>query len=741
MIIKDPLQAEQTAYELLGVDQTIAAADVHGAFARALAGRPREAKALNAARSVLQSPAERALLDALLYQPAAAEHLTPSPADAEALAPARRQETAAAWTGALRARFPNPVALHSLAVLWYWWAMHASAQPAGAPPIEALWSKALAYWAALLQREAFWRETLGLDADQAKQAKAAMESRLRETLYRLAEQARAANDGEAEGVYQRLRTVFDSELETARHMAAAPLPLLGARAKGFGCGRILLEEVGRLDQVRAALAQGLAAAPGDRHLERVRMGLSACSEAAQLVDARQWQPALDALARLGEADRRSAEARALQARALIGRGQQQASLGDVEEARKSWAEALKATDDPDLRRQAEEAVVEVTMQQAQALASTQPQQAIAALEAGLQLAPGAGQVRSLLGQLLSDQARSSMAKAVEEAERARQRPGGPNEDDQKRWRRTWEPALRKAIAAHERAQGLGYGPAGQRLNEARQRLRQLQAAFGAPAAGAAGRPMKGKDDDVSAKSWQEWAAEGAMARLEKEYDRAVTCLRNALAVAPRDSQAPLKGILANTLANRAVHTINALGDLIESFKNRRAPDWAMDHVRDQVESAKRDVDEAAQLDPKDDYVRKQKQQIDQLYALTHRGTRPAARTADGQGKNILDLLLVVGGALLAWFSPQFAAITLGSGLRLSALLLYIGALGCCLGMRRDLPRLRSGCLISGLAAGGICLSAYRLYMQDGWIAVAILAVVAGWAFLSGVEQYNKAKGN
>lgn len=740
MIIKDPLQPEQTAYELLGVDQTIAAADVHGAFARALAGRPREAKALNAARSVLQNPAERALLDALLYEPAAAQHLTPSPADAAALAPARRQETAAAWTQALRARFPDPVALHSLAVLWYWWAMQASTQPAGEPPAETLWSKALSYWAALLQREAFWRETLGLDADQAKQAKAAMESRLRETLYRLAEQARAAGDAGAEGAYQRLRTVFDSELETARHMVAAPVPLLGARAKGFGCGRILLEEAGRLDQVRTALAQGLAAAPGDKHLERVRMGLSACGEVAQLVEARQWQPALDALARLGEADRQSAEARALAARAHLGRGQQQASLGDVEEARKSWAEALKA-EDPDVRRQAEQAVVEATMQQAQALASAQPEKAIAALEAGLQLVPGAGQVRSLLGQLLSEQARSAMAKTLEEAEQARQRPGGPNDEDRRRWSRTWQPALRKAIAAHERARGLGYGPAGQRLNEAKQRLQQLQAAFGATAGGAAAPRKKGEVGDVTAMSWQEWAAEGAMARLEKDYDRAVTCLRKALAVAPRDSQGPLRGILANTLANRAVHTINALGDLIESFKNRSAPDWAIEHIREQVESAKRDVDEAAQLDPKDDYVRRQKEQIDQLYALTHRGTRPAARRADGEGKNAIDLLLVVGGALLAWFSPQFAAANVTSGLRLSALMLYVGALACCLGMRRDLPRLRSGCLISCLAAAGICLSAYRLYMQDGWIAVAILAAVAGWAFFSGVQDYNKAKGN
>ena len=54
-------------------------------------------------REDLQDPVERALVDAFLYDPAAATALAPNPlADPEALAPARRAETERAWRTQLR---------------------------------------------------------------------------------------------------------------------------------------------------------------------------------------------------------------------------------------------------------------------------------------------------------------------------------------------------------------------------------------------------------------------------------------------------------------------------------------------------------------------------------------------------------------------------------------------------------------------------------------------------------------
>ncbi|HYF96016.1 MAG TPA: hypothetical protein VD969_27705 [Symbiobacteriaceae bacterium] len=122
--MKDPLQTEQTPYEILGVERSADRAHIERAFATALGRRIPPNVAKNARDALLLHPAKRAWYDLLLYDDAALAQLTPPPlGDGGVLGRERRAATAQAWEQQLRRRFPDPGLVHSLAVFWYWWAL------------------------------------------------------------------------------------------------------------------------------------------------------------------------------------------------------------------------------------------------------------------------------------------------------------------------------------------------------------------------------------------------------------------------------------------------------------------------------------------------------------------------------------------------------------------------------------------------------------------------------------------
>ena len=107
-----------------------------------------------------------------------------------------REATAAAWEKQLRNRYPDHRVAHSLAALWYWWALHESspaahpglglATPRTPPDSVALWQVAAAYWAMLAASEDFWATRPRASRDLATQIAQRMEQTLREQFDRLA---------------------------------------------------------------------------------------------------------------------------------------------------------------------------------------------------------------------------------------------------------------------------------------------------------------------------------------------------------------------------------------------------------------------------------------------------------------------------------------------------------------------------------------------------------------------------
>ena len=219
--LRDPLQAQPTPFEILGVEPSAAADDVERALARRLAAArtSTERAAAVGARTALRDTVKRKLAMAFLYEPQALERLDPCPLrDTAALSKQRRHATATAWEEQLRQRFPDPAAAHSLAVLWYWTAVSGAGEG-----FAAAWERAIGYWAMVVAADDFWPGDVRVDPSTRGEVRLKIVERLRRDVLADADRRREAPSAVA------LQDVMDSEVRSAYQVASAGLRIDGRR--------------------------------------------------------------------------------------------------------------------------------------------------------------------------------------------------------------------------------------------------------------------------------------------------------------------------------------------------------------------------------------------------------------------------------------------------------------------------------------------------------------------------------
>jgi len=292
--MKDPLQTEQTPYEVLGIPSGTTSAEVDRAFMEALRRRvpPNIAKS---ARDALLDESRRAWTDARLYDDSALAQVSPSPVEnPDVLGRGHRLATATQWERQLKARFPDPHLVHCLAVLWYWWAhfeqerfsalVDAAVESGGlphgdlsrrkllqtlrkregvacepsrshqcnnadcpwredcfspAPPLKELWERAIAYWVALACTDEFWSGSLGLTPEAAQHVRDRVIDSLRTTLLNLVTRYESALDHKSLALERvkglgprRVEALHRIGLHTLRDVARAGVSRVAA-ADGF----------------------------------------------------------------------------------------------------------------------------------------------------------------------------------------------------------------------------------------------------------------------------------------------------------------------------------------------------------------------------------------------------------------------------------------------------------------------------------------------------------------------------
>jgi len=218
-VLRDPLQARPTPFEVLGVQPSAGPEDITRAFALKLAAARTAAEkaALAGARAALSTTVRRKLVMAFLYEAQALEQLDPCPLrDTATLSEPRRRATASAWEEQLVLRFPDPAAAHSLAVLWYWTAV--SGQGNG---FVAAWERAIGFWAMVVAADDFWPGEAPIVPAAQDEVRLRVVERLREDILANAEHRRELPSAVA------MQDLMDSELRSALRVARADRRIAG----------------------------------------------------------------------------------------------------------------------------------------------------------------------------------------------------------------------------------------------------------------------------------------------------------------------------------------------------------------------------------------------------------------------------------------------------------------------------------------------------------------------------------
>jgi tetratricopeptide (TPR) repeat protein len=543
--MKDPLQKEQTPYELLSLTREATDREIDAAFKLGLTRRGNVQK-LTAAKRTLQDPVERALLDIFHYYPEALSRLSPNPQGDDALELSRRAVTAQSWEQGLKASFPDTGAAHSLSVLWYWWALAeeerliqgggagANGNSGGAAPVfpvDQMWERAIAYWAMLITSADFWTGLAKLPADVASPVQAILVNRLNHKFHDLSQSYRSKGAMEAAARYQELELALATEIRTAKQVMKAGL---NTRRGKLACGPLLLRRFGLLDTVKRQIARGLEGNPASKNLLALREALSDYSSVSVLLENNKPQAALSALEALPTAERESAEAICLRARALFELGKQQASLNQLDEALCSWGEALET-----LRRTGGQAgteakitaeVVSACCTRAAAMQRRRRDDAMALLEKGLAVVADE-RIRLTLADLLTQRAINTINDAQEKEEK---NGGGSGEE--------LRAAVKRGLDDLERATAMGDQRAAEQVEVARKMYAELTSET---------RAVMRQANEAAAR---------------EDWDKAIFILRDALKGASPSAREKINTNLAVCVANRAIDKCDRAIEMFESAK-------------------------------------------------------------------------------------------------------------------------------------------------------------------------------
>ena len=521
--VKDPLDATPSSYDILGVAPGASTATIEAAFKARLSQRSASPKQLTDAWRALLRPVDRTLIDVLHYRAADLCALTPNPLDnPAALDASQRSTTANRWQAHFRQHFGDLPTAHCLTVLHYWSAFdgsrhvdHATAD-GHRPSAEEHWRSALAYLGLLIANPEFWTGHLGLEPTVAAEAKPEFVKRLGNTLEDLAQQHQRRGTAAVAQRFAELKLLFQNEIRTAEQMAEVGVRYRGGRK--LVCGPLLLEKAGLLPTIRQQVDALAREAPRNAKLRELATALSPFGAVRLLLEQRNPQGALDAIAALPEASRTQPEAAQLKARALHEIGAQQASVRLVEEALASWKEALQhaGPSGSELHTKIVADVVAACKERVAALTrQRQLEEAERLLERAIAVVPDQG-LKLLLAELITDRAIG----AINRVQTSAQSSTGallPADAD----------ALRRSVADLERARDLGSTRATSQLDVAQTVAAELT-------------------------SGTKLLVERAhAAATEQDWNTAISLLRDALLVATSRTAEGLRANLAVCLSNRA----------------------------------------------------------------------------------------------------------------------------------------------------------------------------------------------
>jgi hypothetical protein len=258
----------------------------------------------------------------------------PDPADAQELEPFKsilpvahvlagsRRDAAEAWERELKTHPGNRSALHNLAILYYWWAVHEEA--VGGREVDRLWTAAIAYWTLIVHSDQFWDSLFDLqDADLQRMRNTFLDERFTHVFQNHSSSYKESNraaDAQRHDDYLTM-ALLEKKSAEAWKATGARFPVGGfLYCRQMGVLPEILEEIDRLP---------------DSRQQKLKIYFSPAELGNILILLEETglpERALERLAGLPEKVRQGPDATYLRVRALFESAQATGALGKVETA-------------------------------------------------------------------------------------------------------------------------------------------------------------------------------------------------------------------------------------------------------------------------------------------------------------------------------------------------------------------------------------------------------------------------
>lgn len=350
-LIKDPLQLEKTPYEILDIQTIASKQEIESAFKQKIKEGKDTKNALKA-RNILVDPLKRELVDLFFYNVSFLNQLTPRIRDNNLdLLISRRCDISQVWEIIKKEKFPHIASIHSLAVLWFWWAEYCEINNYRAVNNSSiynekgrftqnvsravLWENVISNWIFLIHAKEFWeewKEIKSIDDHTISVLPQSLEENFINKFNFWKDRYKNIGKNEYAKFFEEYKLLFVAESKAAKEMLKEKVFWKKENKEFFiTCGPIMLEQVGIKNDILERYQNN----------ERLKMLLSPFAIVILLIEEKRYEEALNKINDLQIKFPLKDDVNKLKARIYLENGKQHFSLEQFEKAFVSWIEAFK----------------------------------------------------------------------------------------------------------------------------------------------------------------------------------------------------------------------------------------------------------------------------------------------------------------------------------------------------------------------------------------------------------------
>jgi tetratricopeptide (TPR) repeat protein len=548
--MRDPLQKNESPYEILKVSDNAEKKEIDAAFKSAIK-TGRNIKELTDAWRTLGKAVERGLTDVFLFNKSFIKQLTPNLEGNSSLLLNKRDQITNEWKITQKRLFPHASSTHSLALCCYRWAVYLEEEQLAAlekepfpkedslpesPPLEELWSDTIAFWVFLINSDEFWQEWrnsqenfsayLSSDND-INLVRQRLESHFVNRFHSLGEKYMSHGDKASAARFREYELFFVTEMKTAKRLKETGLQLTrGGKRFVISCGQIMLQKLGILENIQKQLEVFIKSRPRDAKLQELAASLSPYANISILIDNKKFEDAIKAITSLPPEQQKKTDVLRLLAKAYLEKGKQDFSLNQFDKALDNWKKGLATGE---LKQDIQKTMQSECKAKATSLQRSDPETAIKLMEKALKIAPNKD-LNLTLAEILAQAGIGKVLEIQKKLKKAKK----------KHVTQPMIKTIEKGVSYLEKAKRLGSKRAAENLPQAKAFLEQAKHGF--------------LDLDPEVEGLIQQAQNAAKAN---NWNSAINLLVKAKRLADQGSHKTINKMLSQFYNARAVKNINA----------------------------------------------------------------------------------------------------------------------------------------------------------------------------------------